>query len=539
MRALQLRGAARAALALAIAAGLPGCPPGDEGPEVVEVPCAPSQPAPYADGIPYLGIHANPRGDDMVACTAGRGFVQIWHALQGHAIVQPNTFSPDGATLYVTTTHPDPDGCRLHALDAATGEVLWCRSYDPAIVGGAPEVDADGHLYFTAGPDVVSLDAGGGERWTTTIGEDDGSGLMTGALGVHFTPGGHVATVTNAGAVHLLDRVTGDELAALDIPETWGFVAPDPFDIDLIGMLPSAVQDDVESIFGPYEGGFFGGFFGAGGGFSDNTVAIAPDGAIYVIGGGVDMDHGALVQIHVGGTAAAPTLEPGWALPTEGGSATSPSVTADGRYVTVGDGSSLTGMLQPDEHPSHLRWVDIEACDQGTDADADPDVCAETHAVTLLRGPMPGSPALGPDGTIYLWELSLDVASYGPDAVDVRAEGLGGPVWSAALDGDLTWNSVMTVTEDAVIGTASQVVPSDEDVLGFTLPSTSDPYFVVLDRATGETVERVALTDDSSATVTIGPDGSVYVGMLGLLTMLSVDQRPTLGLIKLSPTDVE
>ena len=31
-------------------------------------------------------------------------------------------------------------------------------------------------------------------------------------------------------------------------------------------------------------------------------------------------------------------------------------------------------------------------------------------------------------------------------------------------------------------------------------------------------------------------DGSLYVGMLGLLTMLAVDQRPTVGLIKVSPT---
>jgi len=514
-----------------------GCPTDDEGPQIVQVPCTPSQPDPYPDGLPYLGIHATARGDDMVACSAGRGFVQVWHALQGQALVQPNTFSPDGATLYATTTHPDPDGCRLHALDAASGEVLWCRSYDPAIVGSAAEVDADGLLYVTVGPDVISLNPDGTERWTTTLGEDDGGGLMTGALGTHFTPGGHLATVTNAGVVHLLERDSGELLASLDIPATWGFVAPDPFDIDLIGMLPAAVQDDIESIFGPYEGGFFGGFLGAGGGFSDNTLAISPGDAIYVIGGGVDEDHGALVQIPIGGTAEAPTLEPGWVLHTAGGSATSPSVSADGHYVTIGDGSSLTGMLQPDEHPSHIRWADIEACDANTDADADPAVCAAVHDVTLLRGPMPGSPALAPDGTVYLWELSLNVAAHGPDAIDVRAEALDGPLWSAALDGDLTWNSVMTVTDDAVIGTASRVVPSDEDVLGFTLPATSEPYFVVVDRASGALIEQVALTDDSSATVTIGPDGSVYIGMLGLITMLAVDQRPTLGLIRLSPTE--
>ena len=39
----------------------------------------------------------------------------------------------------------------------------------------------------------------------------------------------------------------------------------------------------------------------------------------------------------------------------------------------------------------------------------------------------------------------------------------------------------------------------------------------------------------SVVTVTIGPDGSLYIGMLGLLSILSVDQDPVLGLVRFEP----
>jgi hypothetical protein len=43
--------------------------------------------------------------------------------------------------------------------------------------------------------------------------------------------------------------------------------------------------------------------------------------------------------------------------------------------------------------------------------------------------------------------------------------------------------------------------------------------------------------DDSSATVTVGPDGSAYVGMFGLLQIFATDTRPTLGLVRFRPAE--
>src|SRR5688572_2340002 len=84
--------------------------------EPIELPCVVDQPAPYPDGSPYLGVHANRENNDVVACETGSAFVEVWHALPGLAMSQPNTFSPDGSVTYAATFNPDPSGCTVHAV---------------------------------------------------------------------------------------------------------------------------------------------------------------------------------------------------------------------------------------------------------------------------------------------------------------------------------------------------------------------------------------------------------------------------------------
>ena len=117
-----------------------GSDPAEEG-TFASVPCTPERADPYPDGIPYVGIHAEPGNSDVISCTTATSFGEHWRALEGLGLTQPNTFSPDGQTTYATTTNPEPDGCRLHAVDVSTGEVLWCRSYPPSVVQSDVEVD--------------------------------------------------------------------------------------------------------------------------------------------------------------------------------------------------------------------------------------------------------------------------------------------------------------------------------------------------------------------------------------------------------------
>ncbi len=517
---------ARAALVLTLCTC--GCPtePLDDPPDHS---CTVDQPSPYPDGIPYVGIHAGPGNSDMVGCTVSPSFDPAWHALQGLGVVQPNTFSPDGLTTYVTTTHPEPDGCRVHALDTVTGEVLWCLPLAEDVARSAVEVDEDGHLYVAAGDELHSLTADGTERWTADLGEG------AAPWGQHFTPGGHVAVITTPGVVHLLDRVDGVSMASLDIPATWGFVPQDSLGLAITDFAPDEVVEDVEGVFGPDSEEFVNAFFGAGGGFSDNTIGVSSRDELYVVGGGPDEETGALVQIRVGGTAAAPTLEPGWYVALNGGSACTPSLTADGRLVAVGDGAAPGAMLDPHSAEATVKVVDVDVCDGNTDGDANPAVCVAWFSTDLERGPLAGSPALADDGTVYLWETTTNLSAFGSDAVDLRAVGPDGVLWEVVLADDRTWTSVITVTDEHLVGTASRVTLSDVEVMGLYFPGTAETVAVTLDRDTGEVAWSHPVTDDASATVTVGPDGSLYVGMLGLLTILSVDQDPVLGLARFAP----
>ena len=129
------------------------------------------QPAPYVDGIPYLGIHANAQNSDIVDCDTAPAYQEAWHVLKGKGIPQPVTFSPDGETVYATSTNAEEDGCRVWALDGRTGETNWCETYDRDVAASSVEVDLDGHLYFTAARRVISLNADGTERWSTPLEE--------------------------------------------------------------------------------------------------------------------------------------------------------------------------------------------------------------------------------------------------------------------------------------------------------------------------------------------------------------------------------
>jgi hypothetical protein len=514
-------------LPLLLAAAL-GCGPADDHA------CRPDQAAPYADGIPYLGIHADPGNSDRVRCATADAFEQDWHVLKGLGLTQPNTFSPDGSITYATTTHPQADGDRLHALDAVTGEVLWSQTWPASIGQSAVEVDASGALYFSVDGAVVSLGPDGEARWSTAFETNGGADAP---WGVHFTPDGHVATVTTSGTVYLLRRDDGAIVASLSIPEVYGFVAPEPLDlgIDLSSLIPAAVRADIETVWGPPTeadtGGALASFLGAGG-FVDNTLAISPTGDLYVVGGGPDDGHGALVQLRVVGGE----LLPGWYAVLEKGSASSPSVDPTGRWVTIADGASTAGVLAPSTVDAAVRIVDIAACDDNTDGDPDAGACAFMISESVERSPLPGAPAIDEEGVVVFYEFGLDFGA-APQDRDVIALGPHGVLWEAALPGDLDWNSVVTVSDNHIIGTASRIVASNEQLLGIMFPTETIDFLVILDRSDGALLFQAPIPDDSSATVTVGPDGSLYVGVLGLLSILSIDDRPDLGLVRFVPSD--
>ena len=93
--------------------------------------------------------------------------------------------------------------------------------------------------------------------------------------------------------------------------------------------------------------------------------------------------------------------------------------------MAIGDGSTTAAILSSSSADAHVRVADIHACDDNTDSDPDPMVCAFTFEEALQRGPLPGSPAILQDGTVIFYEFSLDFA-FASDDRDVAAVGAQG-----------------------------------------------------------------------------------------------------------------
>jgi hypothetical protein len=219
----------------------------ESGEPPIEVHCEVERSFPYPSPMSYVGVHAGPGNDDRVACSLPGTWMTGWTALAGRGIAQPNTFSPDGRTTYVTTSEPQPGDCSIWALDTVSGETRWCLSV-PGTLFATIEVDLDGNLYTSADAAVLSWDAEGNERWATTIPGDDPE---RNATGVHFDPSGRVVTVTDAGVLLLLERETGSLLAQLDLPASYGFVPAASLGLDLSfdALLPAPVKADFAELF--------------------------------------------------------------------------------------------------------------------------------------------------------------------------------------------------------------------------------------------------------------------------------------------------
>jgi hypothetical protein len=514
----------------------PADPVTDPVTDAADFSCQVQQPYPYAESIPYGSIHAGPGNNDWVPCTLAPAFEESWHALQGYGVAQPNTFSPDGSVTYVTSSRPTPEACTLHALSTSDGSVRWCHAYEGAI-WSAVEVDLDGHLYVATGTTIVSLTAEGEERWVTpTPAHDYGD---NGAVGLHFTPDGHLATVTNHGTALLVSRTDGAILASLDLPAAFGFDVPPPpeNELSLMDLLPQAVLDDFAMLQTGDPSALLDVFSGTGN-FSDNTIAVAPNGDLYVVGGGPTMGMSAVMQIRVDGTPEAPTLSPGWHGELVESSAASPAVSPDGATLKVADGNSMPNFLDPENASAHIRLFDIASCDANGDGDPDPDRCIPDLSIPLATGPIMGTTPLLDDRVHYVYETQFSEIL--EDIwVDLRAFEGDTLLWETRLPDGLQWTSVITVTNDHLVGTATRFTASDTAIFTVELPRTAQSELVLVDRQTGALTFRAPITDDASSTVTVGPDGSLYVTLLSLLHTMSLETHPVAGVIRFTPQAAE
>ena len=112
--------------------------------------------------------------------------------------------------------------------------------------------------------------------------------------------------------------------------------------------------------------------------------------------------------------------------------------------------------------------MDIPACDANTDADPDPAVCGVDYQQPLERDPMIGAPAIDEDGVVVFWGAvaELQRGRTGPRPGRSMQVGCSGKVFRSH---DMEWASVITVTDNHLIGTASTITESDKSLLSLDL----------------------------------------------------------------------
>ncbi len=519
---LHTRGPALVAGALAAACqpAVARLDPAPAGARPAALSCAVDWPAPYARAA-YVSNHGGPANRDRVPCTGPATFAPQWHALPGHLIGQPNTFSPDGHTTYVSSTG-GPDGCALHALATQTGETRWARcDLGHALVASAVDVDADGRLYFTDGATVHAADPDTGDDLWQTVLDDRDQGLV---YGVKLAAAGLVLTQVSDGTVYALDRQTGAVRGRLDVAAETGFVPPavQPLPTD---MLPPYVWDRIAALFGTPDRdavlAALGGLLGASGAFADNTLAVSGS-RVYTVGGGPTPDQGAVVALDLGPTGA---LSLAWTAALAAGSASSVAVGPGGDRAWLADGAGT------------ILVLDLDACDANTDADPDPGGCAPawTHP---QPGIVAGSLTLGDAGVGY----ALTIGEHRRAALTaLDDQGTAGALRFARSYGpDEFFTTALTLSDDAIYGVLTDMPPLVYPG-GAALPLTLGPTTsraVVLDPETGAVRFSTPVPSSSVTELIPDPHGGVVLTMAGLAEVLVLDPEapaPVGGILRLAP----
>ena len=253
----------------------------------------------------------------------------------------------------------------------------------------------------------------------------------------------------------LLERETGRILTQFDIAAEYGFVAPEPRlpdSIDLLNFFPESSTNDFITAFGSREAAnaTLGNFLGVSGSFTDNTVGISKRDEIYIQSGGPTEDDGTIVQLRITSDDAAVELKAGWYILVNGGSAASPSISKNGRFLVLSDGAASSTALSQGESEAYVSLVDLEACNANIDDAPEEALCAPIQSNLLTRGAMAGAPPIADDGTIYYRiGTRFYAALRKPDLFTLKADG---SVVSKQFDDDYDWSSVMTVSNNHLIG---------------------------------------------------------------------------------------
>jgi len=318
------RGATAYGLAAALIASLLISCHGDDGPPPDLTPEGPAYPP-----VGWPVIHHDSRNSDTVETPGPDDVTPLFHVLTGTPIGAGATVGPEG-NVYVGVgigrDAPEEGSCHLFAFDGATGEQLWCSSLvnDRAITS-SPTIDRDGHVYMGDNRAMNSFTRTGELRWRSPI--------VGFPLSSQFTPDGHLIFITHIGYIYVLRRDTGEPVLEPVVLLPGISYAPRAFDYNecLIGSSDSTC-------------------------YSANTLSIDQDtGAFYFTLTRPGEPGSRLVAMQYV-EEPSPTIEPLWETAAlEGGTASSPCISADGGRLYVND--QANHLLALDSETGEIIWT--------------------------------------------------------------------------------------------------------------------------------------------------------------------------------------
>lgn len=385
----------------------------------------------------WPGAHADARNSNTSTVTGPQSPSFTW----SRPLLSPTTSGPTVAAsgqIFVTT-HAE-NGCNLYSFEMDSGRKRWCNRLAPAVAASTPVVDAATNVYVGEDGAMNSFTENGQLRWRTIV-----SGTP---LSAQFTGDGNLLFVTQFGVVTVLNPQNGREV----VPSHQLIPAPTAAEGQNL-LLPPADLGLDQCAFGAPECPVPAG----------PAIDLA-SGNFYLTLRLPDHDRASVVAMRYADGA----LTGLWSADVlDGGTSSSPSLSADGTTVYAGDNQGTLWAL--DAATGQVRWNQS------------------------LGYPAAGTPSVSADGLI------------------IPAPGEGGHLLALRDEGDhaeVAWER----GDVAPVGASAQA----GGAVGYTEvregPDASAPTaLLTFDTGTGETLDQDTLPGGSGPTTgtAIGPDGEV------------------------------
>jgi len=379
-------------------------------------------------------IHADARNADY-SPVPGVDDLELAWTQQFSGTINVGATQDRSGRVYVTSTEA---GCNLAALDPATGARVWCSGADLdrfAVISSAL-IDSSGRLFLADGSAMHAFDRDGNQLWETPI--------VGVPLSAQFTPNGRVLFITHIGRIYVLRRETGAPV------------------LPTVELVPGATWTPSQGVLACAQG--------TQACPSANTLAMDTVTGQFIFtfwAPGAPQAGVRSMRVTESPVPAVTAMWENTALP--GGSASSPTVSADGRRVYVNDNVGSVHAL--DTSNGDGLW---------------------SFPIGYASG---GSPSLTPEGTI------------------MPAGGGSAPLLAIRDEGDHA-SLVWTRTDLVNRGIPTQVAGNRSYATVSTGSSTT--ALIVVDTTNGQELDRTVLpgTTYFSVGTTVSNGGMVYVPTL-------------------------